>query len=136
MSFRSLLRVWLILLPAMIANGVFRELVLRSAIGPLAAGAMSAVLGIVIVLALTRLLLRPLAGAPAATLARASFTLLALTVVFEFLFGHYVDRKSWSALVENYFLWRGNLWPLVLATLAITPFLWGRGAPREPHHVR
>ena len=45
--------------------------------------------------------------------------------------GRYVDRKSWSELVVNYAIWRGRLWLIVLATLALTPFLWGRWAARR-----
>jgi len=39
---------------------------------------------------------------------------MALTVLFEFGFGHYVARRSWLELAANYDLRRGNLWPLVL----------------------
>ena len=44
-----------------------------------------------------------------------------LTVMFEFGFGHYVDRKSWSELVDNYDLTEGNLWPLVLLWIGVGP---------------
>lgn len=136
MSFPSLLRAWLIILPVMIANGMFRELVLRNAVGPDAAETLSVLLGMIAIVLLTRPLLRRLAGNPPAALLRASLTLVALTVAFEFLFGHYVDNKSWMELIENYFIWRGNLWPLALATLAFMPFLWGRWSRKESFHAR
>ena len=136
MSFPSLLKAWLIILPVMIANGVFRELVLRRAVGPVMADTLSVVLGIVIIVALTRRLLSPIAGSSSAALVKASATLVMLTVAFEFLFGHYVDNKSWSELVENYYIWRGNLWPAALATLAFMPFLWGRWSRKEAGHAR
>ncbi len=44
-----------------------------------------------------------------------------LTVLFEFGFGHYVDRKSWSDLFENYDLAGGNLWLLVLVWILVGP---------------
>jgi hypothetical protein len=54
---------------------------------------------------------------------------LCLTVGFEFTFGHYVDRKSWTELLANYNLFDGHLWPLVLASLVCAPFLWCRRGP-------
>ena len=54
---------------------------------------------------------------------------LCLTVGFEFTFGHYVDRKSWTELLANYNLLDGHLWPLVLASLVCAPFIWGRRGP-------
>ena len=136
MTFTALLKAWLIILPAMIANGIARELVIRRAVGAAGAEAISATTGIMIIVVLTRYLLRPLAGRPPATLVRASLTLVLLTVAFEFLFGHYVDRRSWGELIANYAIWRGHLWPLVLTTLAFMPFLWGRWSLKEPRRAR
>lgn len=135
MSFGKLLTAWLIILPFMIANGIFRELVVKQFVSPQVAEAISVSLGIVVLVVLTRFLLRPLAGKPAAQLVRASLTLVLLTVAFEFLFGHYVDRKSWSDLLANYELWNGRLWPIALATIAFVPFLWGRWSIEERHHA-
>ena len=136
MSFAKLIKAWLIILPFMIVNGIFRELALKQFMPDMAAEAVSVGLAIAIVLVLTRYLLRPLAGTAPAQLVRASLTLVALTVAFEFLFGHYVDRKSWSDLVANYEIWNGKLWPLVLAVLAFMPFLWGRWSIAEARHAR
>lgn len=85
-----------------------------------------------IIVVMTRYVLRRLAGASTTALVRASLGLVALTAAFELLFGHYVDAKSFSELGANYAVWRGHLWPVVLATLAFMPFLWGRWALPEP----
>ena len=53
--------------------------------------------------------------------ARIGATWAALTVVFEFGFGHYVDRKSWPELIGNYDVREGRLWPFVLAWIAAGP---------------
>jgi hypothetical protein len=136
MSFVKLLRAWVIILPFMIANGVFRELVLKRAVNDSLADALSAALAVAIIVVATRYLLRPLAGKPAAALVRASITLVTLTVAFECLFGHYVDGKSWHELVANYAVWNGRLWPVVLASLAAAPFVWGRWSLEGPRHAR
>jgi hypothetical protein len=41
--------------------------------------------------------------------------------VFEFGFGHYVDRKSWRESIDNYDVSEGRVWPLVLAWTTIGP---------------
>jgi hypothetical protein len=52
---------------------------------------------------------------------------VALTVTFEFGFGHYVAGQSWRTLLADYDLRRGRLWPLVLAATAAAPALARRG---------
>lgn len=135
MPFTKLLTAWLVILPFMIVNGILRELVLEQIVSAPVAEAISAAIGIVIVLALTRWLLRPLVGKSTGALARASLILVVLTVAFEFLFGHYVDRKSWSELLANYAIWNGRLWPIALSTIAFTPFLWGRWSIEVKSHA-
>jgi branched-subunit amino acid ABC-type transport system permease component len=135
MSNLKLLVAWLAILPFMIANGIFRELVVKQAVADRAAEAISVALGIVIMLLLTRFLLRPLSGKATSQLVRASIVLVALTVTFEFLFGHYVDGRSWSELLENYEIWNGRLWPVALAALAFMPFLWGRWSIERTRHA-
>ena len=48
-------------------------------------------------------------------------TWVALTVAFEFGFGHYGDGKSWSELLHDYNLTAGRTWPLVLVWLGLVP---------------
>ncbi|HYW77168.1 MAG TPA: hypothetical protein VFA48_11180 [Gammaproteobacteria bacterium] len=51
---------------------------------------------------------------------------LALTVIFEFLFGHWVMGHSWETLFGDYNLARGRIWLLVLIWTAISPYLFYR----------
>ena len=48
---------------------------------------------------------------------------LGLTVVFEFLFGHYVMKYLWSRLFHDYDIHRGRLWLLVLVWTTIVPYV-------------
>jgi hypothetical protein len=48
---------------------------------------------------------------------------LALTLAFEFLVGHYVFRKPWTELIQDYDITRGRIWPLVLVMVLFAP-LW------------
>ena len=119
--------VWVTMAVAMSANGIFRELVLKHYTSSSVANVLSAALGVVIIALITRVGFRPLGPADSlSSLATLAVALVVLTVAFEFLFGHYVDGKSWRELAEIYAIWRGKLWPLVLASLVLAPFIWGR----------
>ncbi len=110
----------------MIANGAIREIVLVRTLGRGMAEVVSAALGMTIILGTTGALFRAVPGWRRADSSRLAALWVGLTIVFEFSFGHYVDGKSWGELVENYALWKGRLWPLVLLSLAAAPFLWAR----------
>jgi hypothetical protein len=135
MSVRRVVMVWFALALLMSANGAFRELILRPRVGQTPADVLSAVLGAILILAATWFSFGRASVNPT-HLARASALLLVLTVAFEFLFGHYVDGKTWTALFANYAVWRGRLWPVLLALLALTPFIWGRWLSPRAHHAR
>lgn len=59
---------------------------------------------------------------------------VAMTVAFEFGFGHFVARQSWRTLLADYDLRRGRLWPLVLVATAAAPAL-ARRTSRRPRVV-
>ena len=60
--------------------------------------------------------------------ARQSFVIgamwLIMTIVFEFLFGHYVMDHSWKRLFHDYDLLEGRVWSLVLIWTAILPYVF------------
>jgi hypothetical protein len=126
MSLTRIVGAWLLILPLMVANGIFREVMLVPYLGRAGADIASAIIGIAIILSISGLFLRRATDTSFGSLARISVIWLVLTVAFEFLFGHYVDGKSWAELIGNYAIWHGRLWPLVLASLALAPFLWTR----------
>jgi hypothetical protein len=54
-----------------------------------------------------------------------------LTVLFEFGMGKYLLHQSWGQMVQAYNIFEGNLWPLVLLTVATLPSLMFRLG--QPH---
>ena len=135
MSWSRLLVTWALLAVLMSLNGIFRELVLRNALGR-GAPIASALLGAVIILVTTGAMLRSTGSVAVARLIPMSVALVLLTVAFEFAMGMGIDRKPVSELLANYAFWRGALWPWLLLLVALTPFLWGRWFPSEVHHAR
>ena len=51
---------------------------------------------------------------------------LGMTVAFEFLFGHYVAKRSWSELLRDYNLFAGRVWLVVLVWVTLAPYLFYR----------
>lgn len=104
-----------------IANGVIRETLYKDRVGDLTANQISAATLIALLALYFWLLERrwPISTRRLALEIGATWVLL--TVLFEFLFGHYLDGKSWSELFENYDLAGGNLWLLVLAWIGVGP---------------
>jgi len=54
---------------------------------------------------------------------RLGLTWLVLTIIFEFLFGHFVMGHPWSRLFHDYNLSAGRAWVLVLVWIAASPGL-------------
>jgi uncharacterized membrane protein len=49
---------------------------------------------------------------------------LIMTVIFEFIFGHYVMGNSWQKLLHDYNILEGRLWIVVLFWTTISPFVF------------
>jgi len=46
-----------------------------------------------------------------------------MTLIFEFVFGHYVAGKSWADILQNFNPLKGNLFIVVLLVTFISPLL-------------
>jgi hypothetical protein len=130
MVFRHL-AAWLLLLVAAIINGVIRQSLFIGRMSELHAHQLSTVSGIilfgVIIWGLHRMW--PLASAAQAW--TVGVVWLALTLAFEFLFFHYVGGKSWEALLNDYNILEGRLWPLLLLWVMIAPYVMHRVGRRS-----
>ena len=115
---------WLPMIPIAIGNGVLRESWYGKHFGALEAHQISTATAIVLFGIYIWLVVRALKPASGRDAVVIGVTWLALTVAFEFLFGHYVAGHSWQALLDDYDLLAGRLWVLVLGWLAIAPLLF------------
>lgn len=104
-----------------VANGVVRELAYKGRVGETTANQISAASLVVLLAAYFWVLHRhwPIPSARSAFQIGATWAVL--TALFEFGFGHYVDRKSWAELLENYDVSEGNLWVGVLLWILVGP---------------
>ena len=122
---------WLALLVLMFANGVIRVGVLQPRLGEERARQVASLTGVALVLLVGWLFVRASPEASPARLWRVGAGWVAATLVFEFGFGRFVSGLSWRALVADYDVGHGRLWPLVLIGVGLAPRLWGavRGRP-------
>ncbi|WP_052299073.1 hypothetical protein [Thermodesulfatator indicus] len=51
------------------------------------------------------------------------FLWLILTLLFEFIFGHYITGKPWKDVMQVFNLKKGDLFTVVLAATAVSPWL-------------
>ena len=115
---------WLPLVAIGILNGVLRQAVYGKYIGELTAHQISTLTGII----LMGLYIWWLTGvwkieSPGQAIA-IGLIWLVMTVVFEFLFGHYVIGHSWKKLFHDYNILEGRVWVLVLAWITVAPIVF------------
>jgi hypothetical protein len=104
-----------------IVNGVVRELAYRDLVGEQRANQIAVAI-LIGLLALYFWMLERRWPIPTTRAAlRIGMTWAALTVTFEFLFGHWVDGKTWSELFNNYDVAEGRLWIFALVWIALGP---------------
>lgn len=122
---------WLGLSALAIANGVAREGLYGEAVGDQAAHQISTVTLIMLIAGYSWLLQRwwPLTSSRAAWQVGAAW--VAMTIAFEFGFGHYVTGNSWSALLADYNILEGRLWLLIPLTILLAPELARRARARS-----
>ncbi len=115
---------WLLMPIIGIINGTIRQYAYSNALGELRAHQVSTVTGIFLfglyIWALT-LLWKIRSSAEAIAI---GLIWLTLTIAFEFLFGHYVMKHSWSRLFHDYNLFEGRLWVLVLLWVTLAPYVF------------
>ena len=117
------LAVWILLLGVAIANGALREMLLTPRLGDRAAHVLSTLMLSAAILAIAWLTIGWIGPAGPGDALLAGGLWAALTLAFEFLAGHYLFRNPWSKLLADYNVRRGRIWPLVLVTSLLAPWL-------------
>ena len=118
--------IWFIFVILAILNGVFRNSFITPKTGEHTAHVISTIILISVILIVTYLFIGNIKTAYTNTNLLLVGTLwVGLTVLFEFIFGHYVAGNSWGALLADYNILKGRVWSLVLFTELIAPLLFG-----------
>ncbi len=114
---------WIAILILAILNGALREMVLIPGIG-LFAGLFTSGLILSALVFLVAYVAMPGLG----RLSNAQYWLvgsvwLAMTVIFEFSFGFYIEHKELAEILQAYVFKGGNIWPVVLVSALVSPWL-------------
>lgn len=115
--------VWMAIATLAIGNGVFRESVLVPNIGQGAALPISGISLSFIVFVVTYLVFPFFGKRNLLTYFLIGAQWVFMTLLFEFLFGHYVSGKSWSSIFQVFNILKGDLFVLVLLTSLISPVI-------------
>lgn len=126
MKHSRIIGVWLVIAGLMIVNGIFRVAILYPLLGRSLGDVVSPLLGIVIVIGASRPFLHG-SEMVAESPWLISAVWVVLTIAFEVSLGR-ATGLSWSTIGAAYAIWEGELWPLVVVSVAAAPFVW---APRR-----
>jgi hypothetical protein len=118
--------VWLLFVPVAIANGALRDLVLTPALGDTLGRAVSSLTLSILILGLALLLVDRLGvNTRAGYLVVGAFWLV-LTLLFEVSFALLVMGHPMDELLQDYDIFRGRLWLIVLVATFFAPLLAGK----------
>lgn len=118
--------VWVLFAILAVINGVVRNQYIAPGVGEYAGHVISSVILISLILIVTFLFVRYLKETASKGLLLIGIFWLMLTVVFEFVFGHYVAGHPWERLLADYHIAKGRLWSLVLLTTFLAPLVCGK----------
>lgn len=114
---------WFPMIFIAIANGLFREKILRSHLSELRAHQVSTATMIILFGVYVWVLFKIWFPTSANQAILIGLIWLLLTIVFEFLFGHYVAGHSWDKLLHDYNIFKGRVWVLILIWISLAPFI-------------
>jgi uncharacterized membrane protein YozB (DUF420 family) len=115
--------VWFAILGVAFINGGVRVALLIPRLGDLPAHAISSISLSVAILAAAWLSIGWIGVSRAAAAWRVGLLWVGMTLAFEFLAGHYIFGSSWARLLEDYNIFEGRIWLLVVATTLLAPLL-------------
>lgn len=115
--------VWLIIAGFAIANGALREQFLAPAFGAPIALPVSGILLSAIVFLVTWCCYRLIAGCNKLTYLLIGLQWVLMTLLFEFLFGHFVAHKTWTEIFRTFDFMQGDLFLFVLTVSLVSPLV-------------
>ncbi len=118
---------WAMVALCAVTNGAFRAFVLQPVFGETVARMISCFMLITILLLISHYSLnRTKLKFSDNELLVIGTMWLALTLLFEFGWGHFVMGRSWDELLVDYDILKGRLWVLVLMFTLLAPLITGR----------
>lgn len=118
--------LWFLLMVLAIGNGTVRIKLIIPFTGLAWGLAISTILLCALILVATWLSIRWMGPGSAQQAMGIGALWLAMTLGFEFGAGHFLFKKPWSELLQDYDLSRGRIWVLVPFVTALAPWLMAK----------
>src|SRR5438477_5422543 len=115
---------WIPMIFIAIINGAIREGWYGKHVSELQAHQFSTVAGVLLFAVYIWVLIRLWRPASAGQAIGIGLVWLGVTVAFEFLFGHYVAKRPWRVLLQDYNLFAGRVWLVVLVCVIVVASLF------------
>lgn len=118
--------IWFIIALFAIGNGIFRESFLVPYLGETAALPASGITLSLIIFTITYFSFKLIEGHSSKTYLLIGMQWVVITLLFEFLFGHYVMGHSWGELLKVFDVSGGNLFLIALLFSLFSPLVISR----------
>jgi hypothetical protein len=115
--------VWFALLAVAVLNGMLRVTRIIPIVGDKWGHVISTVMLSAAILGLSYFAIGLIRPATSTDTVMIGSAWLSMTLTFEFLAGHFLFRRTWATLFEDYNLAQGRIWVLVLVATALAPYI-------------
>jgi hypothetical protein len=126
MLFLKSLGIWFILAISAIVVATFRVKVLLPPFGEQTAHQLGTVLYLIVQFIIIYIFIKRMRTKETKTLLAIGIFWVVVTIIFEFVFGHYVMGHPWHKLFADYNISNGRLWVLVLINNVTAPLISGK----------
>jgi hypothetical protein len=120
------LGIWVLLAVGATVVALFRVSVLLPSMGEQLAHQLGTILYLIVQFIIIYFFIKKMKIKEVKTLLGIGIFWVVITVIFEFLFGHFVMSHPWEKLLADYNLFNGRLWVLVLINNIAAPFISGK----------
>lgn len=120
------LGIWLLLAALAIINGMIRTLFILPAFGEQTAHVIGTLIFLLLQFIVIYFFIQKASILKTSDLIKIGVFWIVLTVIFEFIFGHFVMNHSWDKLFADYNILNGRLWSLVLLNNLMAPLICGK----------
>ena len=120
------LGIWFTLAVSAIVVAIFRNDILLPQLGEQTAHQIGTVLYLIVQFIVIFIFIKKLKIKEIKTLLSIGLFWFVLTIIFEFVFGHYVVGHPWQKLFADYNIFNGRLWVLVLINNLAAPLVSGK----------
>lgn len=126
MLFLNALIPWIVMVLFAIASGTIRQHYILPKVGEQKAHVFGTIVFLLLQFIVIHIYITTYCIYETGLLLMTGFFWVGLTILFEFVFGHYVMKHPWKKLIADYNIFNGRLWMLVLINNVTAPLISGK----------